>query len=97
MTEKNKLINYGVYLARHLGPDNVRDFLKIAKFNDLDASSWTRANNSGISAQVEAQEKTSAKLWTKAQEIANRHHWKLDAPGLFWTLTTAKGITIYQI
>lgn len=84
----------GANLIKQFGAENqsaVIDFCEIQELNDKHAASWGRGNNSGNAYKLNKESKKQDKLWTQAQEIAKRNGWKIEAPGLYWTITDKNG------
>ena len=71
--------------------DAVVDYCDIIALNDKHAASWTKGNNSGNSETLKQEEAKQDKIWKAANKIADKWGWKLDAPGLHWTITNSKG------
>ena len=91
--KKMQEIKQGFKLAQELNNDfnKLADFLDIRRLNDKASAEWTRYNNAGNPAGYEASQAKQDKAWMKAQEIAKRNGWQLDAPGLYWTITDKNG------
>lgn len=66
------------------------DLLEIRRLNVRASNEWTRYNNAGNPAGYDESERKQDKCWHKAQAIARRNGWRLEAPGLFWTVTDEK-------
>ena len=90
---KTNEIKQGFRLAQELGNnyDKLSDLLEIRRLNVKASNEWTRYNNAGNPAGYEASQAKQDKAWMKAQEIAKRNNWQLDAPGLYWTITDKNG------
>lgn len=90
---KTNEIKQGFRLAQELDNDfnKLADFIDIRQLNQRASNEWTRYNNAGNPAGYKASQAKQDKAWNKAQEIAKRNNWKLDAPGLYWTVTNTDG------
>lgn len=71
----------------------VEDLLKIRALNIRATNEWTRQNNAGRTTPgaEAASDRKQQRAWDKAKETARAHGWKLEAPGLWWTVRDGKG------
>ena len=90
---KTNDIKTGFALAVTLGGNfnKLADLLEIRRLNTRASNEWTRYNNAGNPAGYEQSEAKQTKCWMKAAAIAHGHGWKLEAPGLYWTITDENG------
>jgi hypothetical protein len=93
---KTNDIKTGFALAGKLGGDfnKLADLMEIRRLNARASNEWVRYNNAGNPAGQAASEAKQDKAWDKAQAIAARNGWKIDAPGLYWTVTNKSGYEI---
>lgn len=86
----------GFRLAEQVNGDyeKLSAVMEIRNLNIRSTNAWTRGNNSGNGAYMEAQERKSDRCWEHAKRIADKQGWKLEAPGLWWTIRDDKGQNI---